>query len=245
MTVQKNRGFTLVEMLVVIAIIAVLAAALFPAIQSAIESARATAAKQKGRGIWVAITSANTDREILDLCLLWPGDLIDNQKGGLTTGSTAENYFEYLMSNGDGKIDWSTPPERLVSDLKPESIASGVTALENGKTALGDNNNAWHVVVVRESDAGEVPFLITRNAKMDNLAYSSEDDLKDWEASKKLDLDREVKPFNGKLAVWVTKGGATLDAKQIYMKVGKLCPVLPPSDTAKLESLLATTKKTQ
>ncbi|NLF85070.1 MAG: prepilin-type N-terminal cleavage/methylation domain-containing protein, partial [Lentisphaerae bacterium] len=55
---MKIKGFTLVEMLVVIAIIAILAAALFPAISNAMDAARATAMKNKGRGIWAAILSA-------------------------------------------------------------------------------------------------------------------------------------------------------------------------------------------
>ena len=56
---KKMTGFTLVEILVVIAIIAILASALFPAIQNAMGQAQATAMKTKGRGIWVAINSAN------------------------------------------------------------------------------------------------------------------------------------------------------------------------------------------
>ncbi|MCL1887345.1 MAG: prepilin-type N-terminal cleavage/methylation domain-containing protein [Kiritimatiellaeota bacterium] len=231
---QNKQGFTLVELLVVIAIIAILAAALFPAISSAIDSARATAVKNKGRGIWVAVMSANSEREIHDMCALWPGDLADaNNKGGISSSSSAEDYFNFLMSDGDGNVA-ADAGDRIVGDLKPEMVtAPGIIALAGGGTKIAAGNNAWHVVYVKDQlHPAEMPFLITRNAKSGDIAYPSQADLEDTEtAGGKVTLDPSLKPFGKGRAVWVTKGGGTLDARQRMTKCALLVPLLAPDST--------------
>lgn len=216
MNIKNSKGFTLVEMLVVIAIISVLAAALFPAISNALSSASATALKQKGRGIWVAITSSNMEREPLNLGSLWPYECSEDSDAG--SPGTAVAYFNYLLSDGTTTTKTTDDTDlRVVADLTPDTlIANGVTAAKIGDT-LTEDNIAWGVVVVGDSTPTEIPFLVSRN-------FPGNEPLKQQTqpSAVPLTLDATVKPFNATRAVWVSRGGGTFDARKKYFTITQL-----------------------
>ena len=202
---MKIRGFTLVEMLVVIAIIAILAAALFPAISSAMDSARATAMKNKGRGIWTAIYSANAEREPLNMPPLWPVDTKAD------TGD-AKTYFTYLMSDGEAKDSVQVSADaRLVPDLSTDLLVAPGVTLKVGEGALEDKNVAWRVAEVGESTPASFVFLISKNVDGDELSTAA--DTTDSTRVKLMD----GKPFGKKRAVWVARGGGVFDARERYL----------------------------
>lgn len=213
MTLKNSKGFTLVEMLVVIAIISVLAAALFPAISNALSSASATALKQKGRGIWVAITSANMEREPLNLGSVWPEDAEDDGSASDSVG-----YFNYLLSDGTNKGQPTSDSDlRVVADLTPDTlIANGVPA-GTTDSALTAKNVAWGVVVVGDSTPGEIPFLISKNCQNPGTLQQQQ-----TATAEVIPLDETVKPFNASRAVWVSRGGGTFDARKKYFTMSQL-----------------------
>lgn len=207
MTIRmKIKGFTLVEMLVVIAIIAILAAALFPAISNAMDQARATSMKNKGRGIWTAILSANMEREPLNLDSLWPADL------KVDTGESTAKYFTQLLSDGENKTAVSGSTEdRLVSDLTPESLIAQGIQPHNGGGAMKDENIAWRVAEIGDTTPGEIPFLTSKNVEDSELKPATDEN-----DSTRIKL-MDGKPFGKNRAVWVSKGGGIFDARAKYL----------------------------
>ncbi len=201
---KLTQGFTLIEMLVVIAIISILAAAIFPAITSAMDSARASALKNKGKGIWNAIMTANIEREPLSLPSLWPGD-VDAQ---YSANSTV--YFKHILSNGD-KTNPTAPADKsdqLVEDIGLNSLTAPGVPVASDWQNLTKDNIAWRVGKVGSNSAGELTFLITKNVSSTEFKCTGPDD------PNTLEFDAEAQPFGDKRAVWVTFGGSTMDARR-------------------------------
>jgi prepilin-type N-terminal cleavage/methylation domain-containing protein len=204
MTFRKAKGFTLVEMLVVIAIIAILAAALFPQIQNAIDQARSTAMKQKGRGVWVGVVSANNEREVLSLGPVWPSELAAENAIATPLGT---DYFAALL-----KVKWAdtaiatTPEGQLVSDAKADLFAGGsFNTAANGATPTSANI-AWRAFKASALSGGSDAFMVSKD--FGNAAA-------DCTTNTAITLAASG-PFKGRRIVWVTVGGGTFDARKKY-----------------------------
>ncbi len=211
---KATQGFTLVEMLVVIAIIAILAASLFPAIQSAMNQARATALKTRGKGIWNAIIVANNEREPLGKSLLWPKTLNEKKKDPIAEKSL--DYWKYLFSDGKGKGNITDKTEdQLVEDLTCSALSGPGYPVAAAPSGLKDENVAWKVANVGSESAGGLPFICTRNVNptgsYTGKAGVSEDP--DDDTTDLVPLDAESKLFGALRAVWITIGGSSMDAR--------------------------------
>ncbi len=224
MSIQRRKGFTLVELLVVIAIIAILMAAFFPAIQGVFDRARATAMKTQGRGVWLAITSTNYEREPLGEPYVWPSSAY----------STSTDYFKFLMSDGSGPSGVTDNREDSVcQDLKSEMLAGGGVKPARTATGFGGVNNAWGVSTTDQNTPSDMPFLWSSSLKWDGDKVSSNSVVKLVGTT----TAGVAAPFGGRMAVWVTMGGSTFDARKIYVQAGRISPVVTNNTPVELTAL--------
>jgi len=211
MTLRKSftpKGFTLVEMLVVIMIIAILAAALFPAINAAIQQAKSTAMKNRGRGIWTAVVSANAEREPLGMSAVWPGFC------GSYVDSTT--YFQFLIGGGTNTIGGA-----VCEDLKPSLLTGSGMPTAPSAAAFDHNVNAWCAFQQTNSSASisvEDAFIYSRNIDFGSgIANGST-----VQNSDKSFLTTQItllNHFNLTRGVYVTFGGGCIDRRDKYIGV--------------------------
>ncbi|MCC5850524.1 MAG: prepilin-type N-terminal cleavage/methylation domain-containing protein [Verrucomicrobia bacterium] len=156
MKTKKNSGFTLIEMLVVIAIIALLAAILVPTVTSALENANRTRVLSNGRGIHQSILAADLETVLFADEIFWP--VREGNDGSDHPSST--QYFLWLMDED----------REVLSEDFGVFVAANVTQATDISNFNADRN-AWAVFedVTKESPSRH-PFLVTRNLSLGNLS---------------------------------------------------------------------------
>jgi hypothetical protein len=204
---RNKAGFTRTELIVVCAVLSLLVVVFYGMVwcSHAMSGVGATAMKNKGRSIWIAVVTANSEREPIGLSAVWPKEL------GFDASHTSTEYFRLLMSDDPAALTngYHLP---ICEDLRPEFFGgscSGVP-LATTNTTFTSKNNAWQALCVSTQTPPEVAFLVTRNVEMGKRV----NELSSLKFNRHA-LDQNLRHR----CIYVTCGGACIDMRENWINM--------------------------
>ena len=197
---NKNKGFTLVELLAVIVILAIIALIATPIILNVINDAKKQAAKDSAHGYVDAVDKYIVSSELEDESIPDRGSIeIEN-------GSVKSYELEidgYLVSNGEvGKVSITKKFENgtvvYYNPVSGEKCKSSEEGCMKWYVFNDEEGNATVNVILDHNTTAKVVWNSTgNNSEMKEVKRKLEEDTKDWKNTARLITANEVAKITG------------------------------------------------
>jgi hypothetical protein len=209
---QKSK-FDLVSLLVIVVLLGLLTLMLLPAISASQRMSSMPPIAARGRDIYVAITSANTDREPLGLPSVWPKSNPPTNNALDISKMNFANSTDYFWALYDGDHLGTAQHDPYVKGFDLSKLSGAGVPVHPGQGRLKPKNNMWTIAKnVREEMEDIIPVLVTRNVAAESLVA----DLTTV-SDRRLFFDEEwMTPFGRKGFVMIRKGGGTFNQTAKY-----------------------------
>jgi len=213
---MQKSNFNLVSLVVIVLLLGLLTAVLFPVITAFQSSSNMAAVAARGRDIYIAITSANTDREPLGLPAVWPQSNpptaidVDISKMNFT------NSTDYFWALYDGDRLGTTNHNPYVMGFDFSKLSGAGVPVHPGQGRLKPKNNLWTIAKnVRDEMEDIIPILMTRNLAAESLASDVTDAAL---FNRRVYFNQQwTTPYGEKGGVMIRKGGGTFSQKPQYL----------------------------
>jgi type II secretory pathway pseudopilin PulG len=165
-----KSSFNLASLVVIVVLLGLLTAALLPAVSASHRVGNMSSVAARGRDIYIAITSANTDREPLGLPAVWPQsnppttNAVDISKMNFT------NSTDYFWALYDGDHLGATNHNPYIKGFDFSKLAGAGVKVHTGQGRLKPENNMWTIAKnVRDEMEDIMPVLVSRNLAAESL----------------------------------------------------------------------------
>lgn len=168
---NSSAAFTLIEMLVVIAIIAVLAAFAGPALFNALAKGQMTGTMNNTRQLLLAGQQMALDGSTnSDPTRAWPGDLSETAAAPGSTPAPITSLQQYVTKLVQGDYLKAGDVQKLLS--APGATCTATADASTNAVTLG-GRSALKVYKVRETDSSSTIFAVTANYTYDTALTST------------------------------------------------------------------------
>jgi len=222
MSSEGKSKFSLTGLFVVIGVSFLLFLVLLPVMSQVRNRSLFAAVGARGKDIFVAITSANTERDPLGLPHVWPrtpisgGQKIEDVRWASDIAQmefqNSTDYFNELMDGANfGTTNWAP----YVSGLDYSKFAGAGVQTGDERKKLQSKNNMWSIAGDVEDDTPDIlPLLVTRNVDCESFYKILQGDgiekLEWWSKHYKI-------PYSNKGFVVVRKSGAVFYESSRYI----------------------------
>jgi len=215
--IMQKSSFNITSLVVIVILLGLLAFAMLPAINNEIMLANRVDVSARGKDIYMSITRANAERELIGLPSLWPtypetyANAATDCVASVVTFTNSTDYFMFLNDHENIGTANHNP---LIGDFDYGKLSGAGVKPYSGTGPLKPENNMWTVIGNYRDDMPDIlPVIFTRNVAAESMAASIP-----VGDCRRMYFDTAWRtPFADASAVFIRKNGGVFAVREKFM----------------------------